>query len=220
MDIESREQPSNQPPRVSISHRIRYIFSKEITERYIHFFTLIIALLSFYVAWDSKQANDEFNRNSVMPILTIEIDVNKKNKSLIKMQNDGEGVAILKGMEVLPTNIKIPTHFEPIEWGTVIGTLKEAREKIKSEDYPIYDKSKGSKYSCSDTIPNYTLGVGEVKNLISFDKDYGFISKEMPISLKACYCSIYNECWTTTFLKGYESIPNCDNFTEYALVQC
>lgn len=148
---------------------------------------VIGALSAVFVAGWQLKAFIEFNKLTTKPRIAIEYDQDSYSSTL-KATNMG-GVAILHGVQVQDTK---GNYFK--DWRTVSNFISENDNTFQS---------------CGDFVESYPFAENKQRTLLSVVGHS--INKKMPISVSMCYCSVYDDCWTTTFLKR---VPNNSGETE------
>lgn len=135
----------------------------------------------------------KYNRLSTSPNVAIQIDQGAYGDSLLKINNYGGGYATLYGV-----------HVKDKTTGDFLHTWKDVALKITGNTESFS--------SCGDTIVGYPFGSEGERSLLVLRPGYGMISKKMNVDVSICYCSMYEECWESEFLKPRVSVQSCDGF--------
>lgn len=173
------------------------ILKKIILEK--HTYTVITSLGAIgAVVVGSSQLSSfiEYNKLSSRPIVAIEYDQDKYTSSL-KATNMGQ-VAILHGIHV--KNERSGEYFQ--DWRSISNFISGSENNFRQ---------------CGDIVESYPMSENKVKILLS---SYGHsINKKMPISVSMCYCSLYEECWTTHFLQREKNLSGEKSITTGKIVK-
>ena len=172
--------------------KIRNPFKDWNADRWIAFSVFIIAICAFSLTLWQSIVIKNYNRISVRPLVTISGSKNQDGSGW-KMGNSGFGPALVKWFEV-----------------TVEGkTIKDWKEFGKELGMP-------DNFTHYYWVPssNTAIPPREPMNLfwvLPGDTDTILRTNEKAITMRICYCSVYNECWLASGGRNAIAYQACEN---------
>lgn len=89
------------------------------------------------------------------------------------------------------------------------GCGRQHRVTIRSWDEVVrHNLGYQGNFKCSDTLKGIAHNVGLERNLISIDEPL-IVKNDSGLTLKVCYCLVYDDCWVSTSYSIHDSVPNC-----------
>lgn len=192
-DTPTPSAPSASSPSAVGSHLLRYLPFITIAHFLIGLPALIASLALAYFAFVQADATQKMQTGGVMPFVTFGTsngDEQGNQDIALSLTNNGVGPAILGPIEI---------RYE----GKPITTPLDLLEKCCTDREP-----RGLRFS---TSPSTGIAVrpGETVEFISFPRTpttetvWQALNKERwKLKVRACYCSIYNDCWVTEGMQG------------------
>jgi hypothetical protein len=157
-----------------------------------------------YENWVYNQKN---NINKIENFIKEqEILIDSSEKQIIKLQRNE------------PSNFDKPLN-EAKKLKSDIVHLKEELKEQKSLTSKNIERYKNSNSSCGDIHPMSALKDGDSITIVNIESNSG-ISKEMNFDISICYCSVYDDCWISSFPYGKKEVRNCNSFTQNKIIEC
>ena len=167
---------------------------------------VVIGLCALGVSMYETSLMREEQRAAVMPILELGRSFNvsasdpSKNRFALLAQNVGIGPA-----RVL--DFKVMVDGKPqLTWGATMRALTEADQRISHSMSVINGRT---------IPPDKTVRIFELKDMNFLEE---ILEENERLEFEACYCSIFNECWTTkntTFGVSQEAASCSTNDTSF-----
>lgn len=172
------------------------------TNKIVAIAALLTSVVAVFIAWDEGRLQRRNQRASFLPLIDIRGSVSTGTDALsvsVTATNRGHGVAFIKSFEVFHGNRPITT-WQELE--SALLTEQLARQADLSwADPEGYLQAGDGQTLLELRWPSSSLPV--------FRQQF-FVSAETTIAAfdaRACYCSVFGECWTTTLLGDVEPEP-------------
>lgn len=159
------------------------------------FLSLIISAFALINSRNALQQTEEHNRLTLRPYITINFIYNTDQGAGLLVNQTGLGPAIIKSFEVEVDGKQKST------WREVAGALNLPE----------------GQYNYSILYPGSSLPSGHSEQLFFFYQGPAIKllnDNSYRVTIKTCYCSLYNECWITSnkIVNGkihYEQVEKC-----------
>jgi hypothetical protein len=146
----------------------------------------IIALCALFLSIYEGYSIRKHSRLSVRPLVVLDSGINESGSGF-RLENSGLGPAIVKWFSVEIDGKQIP------HWKAFVEELK---------------LPSGGGYHYMNPSNKSVILPGEKKQLfwVIGEKDVALRNTRRKITMKICYCSIYEECWEayTSTIKNYK----------------
>lgn len=160
---------------------------------------IVVGIAALFVAWDEARSVRKQQAASVLPVLKIaSMNTNDETgaETSIVVQNVGIGPAFIESAR--------------IEWGdTVVDNVEDLRAFVADgqTSYGIW----------TSRLEGEILGGGEHYDLFAVTISADELTRENlsvlrtaifdNLQISACFCSVYDDCWTTSLNKKYRPEP-------------
>ena len=171
---------------------------------------LMTSVVAVFIAWDEGRLQRQNQRASFLPLIDLEgsVGTNDGSASLaVSLTNRGHGVAFLKSFEIFHDG-------QPVTgWAQLEASLL-TEELARSADLSWADPEGFFQARDREVLLRLTWP----EEMLPAFSDQFFVRAEDTIATfdaKACYCSVFGECWTTTMLGDIEplEVQNCPDKT-------
>jgi hypothetical protein len=161
------------------------------TDYVLSILAMVISGLSLWIAIDTENTNRQIVQESSWPFLQI--------------YNSGIGAAGQKQISLNVLNAGIgPAKLETLEVFWRGKAYRSSAELLKDCCGYVRDPSSQAVLVTTSTLPGTVLRPGAVGSLITFNLPPGdatawnaLNAARGEITYRACYCSVFNECWLT-----------------------
>jgi hypothetical protein len=171
------------------------------TDNWISLSAVFIALCALFLSIYEGCSNRKHNRLSVKPLILLDSGLDETGSGF-RIRNSGLGPALIKWFSVEIDEKTIP------HW-------KAFMEELGLPSSGFYSYMNPS----NKTV--FLPGQKEFLFWATGEKDKALRKIKRRITMKVCYCSLYEECWQafTSTIKNYESSLKCEETPKIKFTQ-